>query len=118
MSIAYGGIVAFVFRGANLLVALALVFLCSHQLTEEEYGTFVLGLTAIGIVNAATGGLTAATGFQISSAKRTAGTALANGGVLGIGLGAAAVFAGLIASQLSTGDAHREALAVGFACAA
>ena len=118
MSIAYGGIVAFVFRGANLLVALALVFLCSHQLSEEDYGTFVLGLTAIGIVNAATGGLTAATGFQISSHKKTAGAALANGGVLGIGLGAAAIIAGLLISQLFTGEAHREALAVGFACAA
>ena len=118
MSIAYGGIVAFVFRGANLIVALALVFLCSHQLTEKDYGTFVLGLTAVGIVNAATGGLTAATGFQISSHKRTAGSALSNGGVLGLGLGAAAVIAGVLISQMFTGEAHREALAVGFSCAA
>jgi O-antigen/teichoic acid export membrane protein len=118
VSIAYGGIVAFVFRGANLLVALALVFLCSHQLTEEEYGTFVIGLTAVGIVNAATGGLTAATGFQISSEKRAAGAALSNGGVLGLGLGVAAIIVGYLVSQLFTGEAHREALAVGFACAA
>jgi len=118
MSIAYGGIVAFVFRGANLVVALALVFLCSRQLTEAEYGTFVLGLTAVGIVNAATGGLTAATGVQISSQKQLAGVALSNGGVLGLGLGAAAVIAGFVVSLMYTGEAHREALAVGFACAA
>lgn len=118
MSIAFGGIVAFIFRGMNLVVALALVFLCSHQLDKPGYGTFVLGLTVVGIVNAATGGLTAATGVQVSSQKRPAGTALANGGVLGLGLGAAAVLAGLVVSQMYTGDAHREALAVGFACAA
>lgn len=100
------------------MVALALIFLCSHQLDKTGYGTFVLGLTVVGIVNAATGGLTAATGVQVSSQKRPAGTALANGGVLGLGLGAAAVLAGLVVSQMYTGDAHREALAVGFACAA
>jgi O-antigen/teichoic acid export membrane protein len=118
MSIAYGGIVAFFFRGMNLIVALALVFLCSHQMSEADYGTFVLGLTTVGIVNAATGGLTAATGFQISSKKRLEGIALSNGGVLGLSLGVVAIFAGLAVSQLATGDAGREAIAVGFACAA
>ena len=118
MSIAFGGIVAFVFRGMNLVVALALVVVCSHQLNEKDYGTFVLGLTMVGIVNAATGGLTAATGFQISSQKRAPGMALANGGVLGLMLGAASVVAGLGISTLYTGEAHREAIAVGVACAA
>jgi O-antigen/teichoic acid export membrane protein len=118
MSIAFGGIVAFVFRGMNLLVALALVFLCSHQMSEANYGTFVLGLTTIGIVNAATGGLTAATGYQISSQKRMVGVALSNGGVLGLGLGAAAVIAGFFISTLLSGEAEREAVAVGLASAA
>src|SRR5512139_2573568 len=118
MSIALGGIIAFIFRGMNLIVALALVFICSHRLDQSDYGTFVLGLTTVGIVNAATGGLTAATGFQVSSRKRATGTALANGGVIGVTLGAAAVVAAFLVSQLYTGEAEREALAVGFACAA
>ena len=118
MSIAFGGIVAFVFRGMNLLVALALVFVCSHQMSRADYGTFVLGLTTIGIVNAATGGLTAATGYQISSQKRLVGVALSNGGVLGLGLGAAAVITGFFISTLLSGEAEREAVAVGLACAA
>jgi O-antigen/teichoic acid export membrane protein len=118
MSIAFGGIVAFVFRGMNLVVALGLVVLCSRQLSEGDYGTFVLGLTIVGVVNAATGGLTAATGYQVSSKKRPTGTAMANGGVLGLGLGGLAVVAGIAVGALLTGEAHREALAVGFACAA
>ena len=118
MSIAFGGIVAFIFRGMNLLVALALVFLCSSQLDKDEYGTFVLGLTVVGVVNAATGGLTAATGYQLSSQKRAAGAALANGGLLSIALGVAAVLVGFGVGATLTGEAHREALAVGFACAA
>ncbi len=118
MSIAFGGIVAFLFRGMNLVVALGLVVLCSRQLGEDDYGTFVLGLTIVGIVNAATGGLTAATGYQVSSLKRPTGTAMANGGVLSLGLGAAAVIAGIAVGAMLTGEAHREALAVGFACAA
>lgn len=118
MSIALGGIVAFIFRGMNLLVALALIFLCSHQLDKDGYGTFVLGLTVVGIVNAATGGLTAATGVQISSHRRPPGMALANGGVLGLALGATAVIAGFGASTLYAGEAHREAIAVGLSCAA
>jgi len=118
MSIAFGGIIAFAFRGANLLVALALIFLVSRELTEDDAGTFLLGLTVVGVVNAATGGLTAATGVQISAKKRVEGLALSNGGVLGFGLGAAAVVAGLIAGTLLAGEAQREAVAVGFSCAA
>ena len=72
MSIAFGGIVAFVFRGMNLIVAFALVFLCSHEMSKADYGTFFLGLTTVGIVNAATGGLTAATGaFRDASTRAT-----------------------------------------------
>lgn len=118
MSIAFGGIVAFVFRGMNLLVALALVFVCSSQLDKDEYGTFVIGLTVVGVVNAATGGLTAATGYQLSSQKRTPGAALANGGLLSVTLGLVAVLVGIGAGAVLTGEAQRETLAVGVACAA
>ncbi len=118
MSIAFGGIIAFIFRGLNLAVALALVVVCSHQMSEGDYGTFVLGLTVVGIVNAATGGLTAATGYQVSSQRRSPGTALWNGGTLGMGLGVAAILVGLAVGQSLTGEAHREALAVGAASAA
>src|SRR5690349_6608371 len=118
MSIAFGGIVAFLFRGMNLIVAFALVLLCSHEMNKADYGTFFLGLTTVGLVNAATGGLTAATGVQISSKRRLEGLALANGSVLGLSLGASAVLAGLIVGTFLSGEAHREAIAVGFSCAA
>ncbi|MGE0600157.1 MAG: polysaccharide biosynthesis C-terminal domain-containing protein [Dehalococcoidia bacterium] len=118
MSVAFGGMVAFAFRGMNLLVSLGLLVLCSNQLTKDELGTFVLGLTVVGVVNAATGGLTAATGFQISSKKKLPGTALSSGGIVGVALGAVAVLAGLGAGSFFAGGAHRESIAVGFACAA
>lgn len=102
----------------NLLVALALVFVCSSQLDKDEYGTFVIGLTVVGVVNAATGGLTAATGYQLSSQKRTPGAALANGGLLSMTLGLVAVLVGIGAGAVLTGEAQRETLAVGVACAA
>ena len=69
MSIAFGGIVAILFRGMNLIVSLGLLVLCSNQLTKDELGTLVLGLTVVGIVNAATGGLTAATGLDLQAAR-------------------------------------------------
>jgi len=118
MSIAFGGIVAFFFRGVNLAVALALIFVCSRQLDTGDYGTFVLGLTVVGIVNAVTGGLTAATAYQVSNQKRAPGTALFNGSLLSLVLGGAAIATGIIVGQSLTGEAHGEALAVGAACAA
>lgn len=118
MSIAFGGIVALFFRGLNLVVALGLVGLCSYELEKGDYGRFVLGLTFVGIVNAATGGLTAATAYQVANQRRPPGMALANGGVLGGGLGAAAVAGGLLAGWWFAGEARQEALAVGAACAA
>ncbi|WP_098503270.1 hypothetical protein [Tepidiforma thermophila] len=87
MSIAFGGIVALFFRGLNLVVALGLVGLCSYELEKGDYGRFVLGLTFVGIVNAATGGLTAATAYQVANRRRPPGVALANGGVLGAAWG-------------------------------
>jgi len=54
MSIAYGGIVAFLFRGMNVVVALVTLVLTSNQLGADGRGTFVLGVTAVGIVSALT----------------------------------------------------------------
>jgi O-antigen/teichoic acid export membrane protein len=118
MSIAYGGIVAFLFRGLNLVVALGTVLLTSRQLTPDEYGTFVLGLTVIGIVSAATGGLTAATAYQVSNQRRAPAAALLNGGSLGLTLGLVAVLVGLLGTQLFTGEANRVSAAVGASAAA
>ncbi len=118
MSIAFGGLVAFFFRGVNLVVALATVLFCTHQMQKDDYGTFVLGLTVIGVVNAASGGLTAATAYQISNQRRPAALAMFNGSALSLVLGAAAILAGLMISSVLTGEAHREALAIGAACAA
>ena len=115
MSIAFGGIVAFLFRGMNLFVSLGLLILCSNQLTKDELGTFVLGLTVVGIVNAATGGLTAATGFQVSSRRRLPGLAFSSGGIIGAGLGVVAILVGLTVGAVFAGEAHRESVAVGFA---
>src|SRR3954453_8857043 len=118
MSIAYGGIIAFLFRGLNLVLALATVVLTSNQLGPDGRGTFVLGITAVGIVSAVTGGLTASAGYQVSNRRRDPGTVLLNGGALGVGLGAVAILAGLILTSLLTGEAQQESLAVGAAAAA
>ena len=118
MSIAYGGIIAFLFRGVNLVVALALVLFCTNQMEAGSYGTFVLGLTVVGLVNAGTGGLTAATAYQVANQKRPAPTALLNGSALSVSLGAVAIGIGLFAGQVVAGDASRESVAVGAACAA
>jgi O-antigen/teichoic acid export membrane protein len=118
MSIAFGGIIAFFFRGVNLVVALSTVLFCTHQMQKDDYGSFVLGLTIIGVVNAASGGLTAATAYQVANQRRPPGLAMFNGGIFGLGLGAAAVLTGLFVSTVLTGEAHRESLAIGAACAA
>lgn len=118
MSIAFGGIVAFFFRGVNLVVALGTVLFCTHQMTRDNYGAFVLGLTIIGVVNAASGGLTASTAYQVANQRRAPALALFNGSVFSLGLGVLAICTGLIVSSLLTGEAHRESLAIGAACAA
>ncbi len=38
MSIAYGGIIAFLFRGVNLAVALGIVLFCTNQMGANNYG--------------------------------------------------------------------------------
>lgn len=118
MSIAFGGIVSLLFRGVNLVVALGLVALCAFELEKEDYGRFVLGLTFVGIVSAVTGGLTAATAYQVSNQRREPASALLNGGAISVLLGAIAVLAGLVAGSLLAGDARQEAAAVGLAAAA
>ncbi len=118
MSIAFGGMVAFFFRGVNLVVALGTVLFCTHQMTRDHYGSLVLGLTIIGVVNAASGGLTAATAYQVANQRRAPALAMFNGSVFSLGLGAVAVLTGLFVSSVLTGEAHRESLAIGLACAA
>ena len=118
MSIAFGGLVAFLFRGLNLAVALATVLLTSHQLSKDDYGVFVLGLTVIGVVNALTGGLTAAVAYQVSNQKRAPGEALVNGSVLSAGIGGLGIAAGILGAVVFAGDAGRVALPVALAAAA
>jgi O-antigen/teichoic acid export membrane protein len=118
VSIAFGGIIAFLFRGLNLVVALATVLFCTHQMVKDDYGTFVTWLTVAGVVNAASGGLTAATAYQVANQRRAASTALLSGGVFSLGLGTLAVLAGILFASFVNGEAHREGLAIGIACAA
>ncbi|HMS57379.1 MAG TPA: polysaccharide biosynthesis C-terminal domain-containing protein [Tepidiformaceae bacterium] len=118
MSIAFGGIVAFLFRGLNLVIALTTVVLTSHQLSPDEYGTFVLGLTVVGIVTAMTGGITAATAYQISNQRRAPGDALGSSGAFGGVIGVLAVVAGVAGTALLSGEASSVSLAVGASAAA
>ena len=118
MSIAYGGIVAFFFRGLNLLVALATVVITSHALGAGGRGVFFLGVTAVGIVAALTGGLTAAAAYQVSNQRREPGVVLLNGGVTGASLGAVAVVAGFAGTSVLSGEASSVSIAVGASSAA
>ncbi|MBI2767568.1 MAG: polysaccharide biosynthesis C-terminal domain-containing protein [Chloroflexi bacterium] len=118
MSIAYGGIVAFAFRGLNLVVALATVLLTSQVLSKSDYGELFLGLTAVGIVTAMTGGITAAIAYQIANQRRTAAAAFGSGGILGVALGVLAVLAGIAGTRLLTGDPADLSTAVGASMAA
>jgi O-antigen/teichoic acid export membrane protein len=118
MSIAFGGIVAFAFRLLNLFIAFATIWFTSHQLSEAEYGLFALSLTVIGLANALTGGLTAATAYQVANQRRSASVAFANGASLGGALGVCAVLAGLVAGAVTAGDPSHVALPVGLAAAA
>jgi O-antigen/teichoic acid export membrane protein len=118
MSIAFGGIIAFVFRGMNLVVALATILVTSRMLTEEQYGTFVLGLTVVGITNAVTGGITAATAYQVANQRRAEGVALANGGVPAVAVASLGMAAGAAGAAVLSGDAGRMSLPVALAAAA
>lgn len=118
MSIAYGGIVAFLFRGMNVVVALVTLVLTSNQLGADGRGTFVLGITAVGIVSALTGGLTASAGYQVSNQRREPGVVLLSGSALAGALGVLAIVAGFAVTAALHGEVSKEALAVAFACAA
>ena len=118
MSIAYGGIVAFLFRGMNVVVALVTMVLTSNQLGADGRGTFVLGITAVGIVSALTGGLTASAGYQVSNRRREPGVVLLSGSTLAGALGVLAIVAGFAVTAALHGEVSKEALAVAFACAA
>ena len=118
MSIAYGGIIAFLFRGMNLVVALTTVLLTSRLLGKDSYGVLLLGLTAIGVVTAITGGLTASIAYQVSNQRRAPGTALLSGGMPGVAIGALAVLAGVAGEQLFTGSLQAVSLVVGVSAAA
>ena len=113
MSIAYGGIVAFFFRGLNVVLAFGTVLLTSRAMRQEDYGLFVLGLSVIGFIGAITGGMTAATAYQVSNQRRAPGVALANAGATSAGLSILALVGGLLGAQLLQGEAERVSLAVG-----
>ncbi|MEO6399016.1 MAG: polysaccharide biosynthesis C-terminal domain-containing protein [Tepidiformaceae bacterium] len=118
MSIAYGGIIAFLFRGMNLVVALATVVLTSRVLSASEYGLFGLALSVVGFVNAMTGGLAAATAYQISNQRRAAGVVVLNSGSLALALGIGAVAAGVAAGSALSGEVSHVAASVAIAAAA
>ena len=115
MSIAYGGIVAFFFRGLNLVVAGLTILITANELGDHDYGRFFFALTFVGIVNALTGGLTAAIAYQVANRRQAAGAAFVNGIASAALLGAAALLAGAVATFAGAGPL---ALAVGVAGAA
>lgn len=118
MSIAFGGIIAFLFRGMNLVVALATVVLTSRVLSSADYGLFGLALSVVGFVNAMTGGLAAATAYQISNQRRPPALVVLNSGSLALALGTLAVAAGIAGGTALSGEVSHVALAVGVSAAA
>lgn len=118
MSIAFGGIIAFLFRGVNLVVALGTVLLTSRQLSDWDFGLFVLSLSVVGLVNAGTGGITAATAYQISNQRRDTALVALNSGSLAAGLGLIAILAGVVAATAFDGEVSQVGLAVGVSAAA
>lgn len=118
MSIAFGGAVAFVFRGMNLVVALATVLLTQGAMTKDGYGAFVLGLTVVGIVNAVTGGLTASAAYQVANKRQAPGRVLAGGLTPALSVGAVALAAGFAGRSTLGGVAGEVALPVALASTA
>ena len=70
MSIAFGGLIALAFRGANVLIAFGLVVLTSSELGGAGRGTYVLGVTVVGTLTAVAGGVTTAAAYQVSNQRR------------------------------------------------
>ncbi|HKS91008.1 MAG TPA: polysaccharide biosynthesis C-terminal domain-containing protein [Tepidiformaceae bacterium] len=118
MSIAYGSIIAFLFRGMNILIALATVVVTSNSLGVDGRGVFVLGATAVGIVTAVSGGLTAAVAYQVANQRRAPGDVLVNGELIAGSVGIAAIVIGIAGGSVFAGEASRVSLAVGAASAA
>lgn len=118
MSIAFGGAVAFLFRGVNLVVALATVLLTQGAMTKDSYGSFVLGLTVVGIVNAVTGGLTASAAYQVANKREPPGRVFAGGLSPALMIGALALAAGLVGRSALGGVAGDVALPVALAATA
>ncbi len=118
MSIAYGGIVAFLFRGLNLVVALLTLTITAHVLGTDGRGAFFLGTSLVGIASAFTGGITAAVAYQVGNQRRPPGAVLLTGTVLSGGLAVLAVVAGLAGRAMAPGDWAHIAPAAGAASAA
>jgi O-antigen/teichoic acid export membrane protein len=118
MSIAYGGIIAFFFRGMNLVVALGTLLLTSRELGKAENDAFVLGITVVGLANALTGGLTAATAYQVANKRRPAGAALGGGLAPAAVVSAVFLLAGAVVAATATGYLGDMALPIGAAASA
>ena len=118
VSIAFGGIAAVFFRGANLLVSFALIILTSRVLDREDAGRFVFGVVVVGVVTAATNGLTAATAYQVSNQRRTPAEVLLNGSTIAVPIAVLAVLVGLAAGPVLEGDLSHDALPIALAGAA
>lgn len=118
VSIAYGSIIAFLFRGLNILIALGTVVVTSNSLGVDGRGVFVLGATAVGIVTAVSGGLTAAVAYQVANQRRAPGDVLVNGQLIAGSVGVAAIVVGIAGGSVLAGEASRVSLAVGAASAA
>jgi O-antigen/teichoic acid export membrane protein len=118
VSIAFGGIAAVLFRGANLLISFALIVLTSRVLDREDAGRFVFGIVVVGVVTAATNGLAAATAYQVSNQRRSPAEVTLNGGAIALPIAILALVVGLAAGPLLRGDFHDDALPVAVAAAA
>jgi|GEM_PF-3417378 len=112
MSIAYGGVLAFLFRALNAVIAFAIVVLVERA---SDFGAFGLGITVIGIVTASTGGMTASVAYQIANQGRLAGKTLLSGMVPMSVLSVVAILAGFIGSAVLSGDVADAAMPVAVA---
>ena len=118
VSIAFGGIAAVLFRGANLLISFGLIVLTSRVLDREDAGRFVFGIVVVGIVTAATNGLTAATAYQVSNQRRLPGEVLANGAGIAVPIAVLVLLVGVAAGPILRGEYGHDALPIAVAAAA
>ncbi|MCK9518923.1 MAG: polysaccharide biosynthesis C-terminal domain-containing protein [Dehalococcoidia bacterium] len=115
MSIAYGGIIAFLFRGLNAVVAFATVVLVERT---SDFGAFGLGIIVVGIVNAAGNGMTAAAAYQVANQGQAPGKTLLSGLLPMSTVSVLGIFAGLVAGSALSGDVAAAAVPVAVAGAA